>query len=184
MKTLSILMLALPFALACTPVVPAQGPAAEARDSFRFVGGGNATTARIVDPDLFWSSLGSVQTYNDGYRGMWRDELVSLRSHENVIEGFIGSARTELHVTPTPEGFRVDGLYRGALGELRVSPKSIIGNVGTGWVSVVRNEGEGYEYVPPAASVGNAQRALRLPDRFAELPRDRQALYLALVIGG
>lgn len=175
--------LGLSLLVGCTPVSPPKGPEAEARDSFRYVGNGQATTARIVAPDLLWSSNGRVQTFDDGYRGVWFEEVVDLRAHGNVIEGFIGSFRTELHITPVADGFRLDGLYRGGLGELHVTSKYIIGNVGAGYVGVVRNEGAGTQYTSPNAGVGGSQRALRLPERFAELPQERQALYLALVVG-
>lgn len=166
----------------CTPVSPPRGPEAEARDSFRFVGGGGATTARIVEPDLLWSSQGRVQTFEDGHRGVWGDEIVDLRTHGNVIEGFIGSFRTELHITPVRDGFRLDGLYRGGLGELHVTSRYIIGNVGAGYVGVVREDGA-RQYASQNAGVGGATRTLRLPETFASLPIERQALYLALVIG-
>ena len=182
MKTLAVVLLALPL-VACTPVNAPRGAEAEARDSFRFVGGGTATTARIIEPDLLWSSRGSVQTFGNGYRGRWSEEVVDLRTRENLVEGTIGAFRTELHITPTADGFRLDGLYRGGLGELHVTSKSITGNVGAGWISVVRAEGEGFKYTSANAGVGGYQRALTLPERFAQLPRERQALYLALVIG-
>ena len=180
---LKTLMFVVPFFVACAPVSPPRAPEAEAKDSFSFFGGGTATTARIVEPDLLWSSVGSVQTFGDGYRGRWKEETVDVRTRENLIEGTIGSFRTELHITPSADGFRLDGIYRGGLGQLQVTSKSITGTVGATWIGVVRKDGTGNEYASTNTGVGGELRALRLPAQFTSLPRERQALYLALVIG-
>lgn len=180
-----LLPLALLLVAACTPVNPPKSPEAERKDSFRFVGGGNSTTARIVEPDLLWSSLGRVQTFDDGYRGVWRDEIVDIRTREHVVEGFIGSLRTELHITPYEDGYRIDGLYRGHLGQLYVTSRRIAGSVGQGWVDVARLDGGRFGgYTNTSAGALPRQRALSLPEQFTSLPEERQALYLALVIGG
>ena len=180
---LKLLMLVVPFFVACSPVNPPKSPEAEAKDSFSFFGGGTATTARIVEPDLLWSSVGSVQTFNEGYRGRWKEETVDLHTRENLIEGTIGSFRTELHITPSADGFRLDGTYRGGLGQLEVTAKSITGTVGASWISVARKGGAGIEYTSQNTGLGGELRTLRLPAQFGSLPRERQALYLALVIG-
>lgn len=177
--------------LAVAVLVGACGSAAvhprpdDGKDGFRFVGGGTAHTARLIQPDLFWSADGEVQRFPDGYRGTWRGEPVDLRVHDGLIEGFVGSLRTELHLEPQEHGFFVRGIYRMQLGELWIGEDKIEGRIGVGTVSVVRVDARSYGGVmPERAGAPLRRRVLTVPEGFRNLPREEQALYLALLLGG
>jgi hypothetical protein len=114
---------------ACATALPANSPNAEPETmTLRTPGDLSHVTfdgARLFGPQ--------IEIARDGasYRGRSPHGLVDLRSHDDTIQGVVGSDRTELHLERfESDGFRVRGLNGGTLGELEVRSDRIVGQLG------------------------------------------------------
>ena len=79
---------------------------------------------RLFGPNI------EIVRYDNSYRGRVRELTVDLRFTENLIEGTIGNARTELYVERFPDGFGVRGLFGGRIGQFRMQSDRLEGRLG------------------------------------------------------
>jgi hypothetical protein len=147
---------------------------------------GALATATLDGTRIFGPEM-EVARYGDAYRGRTTRGVVDLRSRDGVIEGVVGSERTELHLENVDEGgFRVRGLNAGTLGELEVRADRVVGQLG-GCAYDLREASNacGARYSGQRVCRGLPEVAeLTLPPTVAALgPLDRAAL-LAILLGG
>jgi hypothetical protein len=135
---------------------------------------------RLFGPDM------QIVRYDNAYRGNLRALTVDLRVTENLIEGTIGNARTELHIDRFPDGFTVRGLFGGLIGQFRMQADRIEGRMG-GRAFVLRKSEEDpsvYRSITGAGELtGRGSTDLTLPASFATRPTEEQATLLALFLG-
>jgi hypothetical protein len=79
---------------------------------------------RMFGPDL------EVMRYDDAYRGKAFRKHIDLRVQEDLIEGVIDSGRTVLHIERFPDGFALQGMYAGHLGQLTLRRDRLEGHLG------------------------------------------------------
>ena len=146
---------------------------------------------RMFGPDL------EVMRYDDAYRGHAFRKQIDLRVQEDLIEGLVGSGRTELHVERYPDGFELRGMYAGNLGALIFRRDRLEGHLG-GRVFRLRSSASDpkvYESQtgPAEQAVPIVRRAvggihpgpteIALPSTFGSLPTEHQAAMLAIFLG-
>lgn len=146
---------------------------------------------RIFGPDT------EVTRYEDEYRGHAFRRSVDLRVQSDLIEGAVGNGRTELHVQRLDDGFAMQGLYAGNLGQLILRSDRLEGHLG-GRVYRLRanpNEPGVYESIRgPADAPGTRTTGaiagfsagpteVVLPTGFASLPPEHQGTLLAIFLG-
>jgi hypothetical protein len=156
---------------------------------------GNFDQVALDGPRMFGPDL-EVMRYDDAYRGHAFKKQVDLRVQEDLIEGLVGSGRTELHVERYPDGFELRGLYAGNLGLLIFRRDRLEGHLG-GRVFRLRSSAtdpQVYESssgpAEQAIAVPNAVAKLHpgpteiaLPSTFGSLPTEHQAALLAIFRG-
>ena len=127
-----------------------------------------------------------IVRYDNEYRGRVRDLIVDLRIRDNLIEGTIGNARTELYVDKFPDGFGVRGLFGGRIGQFRMQADLLEGRMG-GRAFVLRKSEEDptvYRSVAGAGQLtGRGSTEITFPASFATRPIEQQAALLALFLG-
>jgi hypothetical protein len=146
--------------------------------------------ARMFGPDL------EIMRYDDGYRGFAYRRQIDLRVQEDMIEGVVGSGRTELHVAKYSDGFQVHGLYAGNLGRLIFRRDRIEGHLGGRVLRLRSNSTDPLVYEsnsgPAEQSVALPRAPTRihsgptemvLPGNFGALPVEHQATLLAIFLG-
>jgi hypothetical protein len=146
---------------------------------------------RMFGPEL------EVMRYDDAYRGFAFRKAIDLRVQEDLIEGAVGAARTELHVERYPDGFHLQGLYAGNLSALSFRRDRLEGQLG-GRVFRLRssavdplvyesNSGPAEQAVPvprrAIAKIHSGPTEIVLPTRFGSLPMEHQAAVLAIFLG-
>lgn len=146
---------------------------------------------RIFGPDT------EVMRYEDEYRGHAFRRSVDLRVQSDLIEGAIGAGRTELHIERFEDGFAMQGMYAGNLGQLILRRDRLEGHLG-GRVYRLRaspTEPGVYEsYRGPADAPGHMTTGaiagfssgptqVVLPAGFAALPAEHQGTLLAIFLG-
>jgi hypothetical protein len=146
--------------------------------------------ARIFGPDT------EVMRYDDAYRGQAFRRQVDLRVQEDLIEGMVGSGRTELHLARYHDGFELHGLYAGNLGLLTYRRDRLDGHLG-GRVFRLRssatdplvyesNAGPADQAVALPRTIGRIHPGpteIALPNMFGSLPTEHQAAVLAIFLG-
>jgi hypothetical protein len=135
---------------------------------------------RIYGPDV------DVTRYDDTYRGNVRTLLVDLRVRENLIEGTVGNARTELHVQKLADGFGVRGLFGGRMGQFLMQSDRLEGRMGGRVLVLRRSENDPLVYRSVPGAGGLTQRGsteLTFPSTFLARPIEQQAALLAIFFG-
>ena len=145
---------------------------------------------RIFGPEF------EVMRYDDAYRGHAFRKQVDLRVQEELIDGMVGTGRTELHVERYPDGFELQGLYAGNLGVLTFRRDRLDGHLG-GRVFRLRSSATDplvYESIsgpaeqavlmPSVASpMHPGPTEIALPGNFGSLPIEHRAVVLAIFLG-
>ncbi len=178
------LALALPLAACAAPMPPNAPDQQPEVITLRTPGELLAVTidgARVFGPTI------EVARYGNAYRGRSATGVVDVRVENDMIEGTVGSARTELHVEKDEAGgFVVRGMNRGMLGELEVRSDRLVGRLG-GCSFDLRQASDacGKTYSGQAVcGDGPWSAELTLPPSVVSLePIDRAAL-LAIFLGG
>jgi hypothetical protein len=135
---------------------------------------------RIFGPHL------DITRYDEAYRGLLHRHIVDLRLRDNVLEGTIGNARTELYIHEYPDGFVVRGLYGGRLGQLHMRADKLVGRMG--WRAFVLHRAPDdplvYQSEANAGQVtARGPTELTLPPSFRDRPTEEKAALLALFLG-
>jgi hypothetical protein len=135
---------------------------------------------RIFGPNI------EVTRYGDTYRGNVRQLFVDLRITENMIEGTVANARTELRIEKFPDGFGVKGLFGGKIGQFLVQADRLEGRMGGRAFVLRKSETDPllYRSIVGAGEVtGRGSTELTLPASFFTRPTEQQAALLALFLG-
>ena len=172
--------------LACAASPPPNTPAEPQPETITLRTPGQLASATIEGTRIFGPEI-EVARYGDHYRGRSARGVIDLRSHDDTIDGVVGSARTELHLENVePEGFRVRGLNAGTLGELEVRNDRIVGQLG-GCAYDLREASNagGARYIGQRVCKGLPEPAeLALPPSVAALDPLGRAALLAIFLGG
>jgi hypothetical protein len=140
---------------------------------------GLSSSGHLIGPNLQLSPTAS------GYRGMTSTALVDLRSDGEHILGTINDRIIDLHLTVSPDGLLIRGMFGGHLGRLEATNQGIASNLGPCSYEL-EVKGQRYEgqracgrgltmpIVRPAA--------VELPPGFERLRPDRQAMLLAILL--
>jgi len=127
-----------------------------------------------------------IVRYDNEYRGRVRDLIVDLRVKDNLIEGTIGNARTELYVDRLPDGFGVRGLFGGRIGQFRMHADVLEGRMGGRAFVLRKSEDDSTVYRSIAGAgelTGRGSTEITLPVSFATRPIEQRAALLALFLG-
>ena len=139
-----------------------------------------------LEGDRMYGPYIEIVRYDNEYRGRVRDLIVDLRVKDNLIEGTIGNARTELYVDRFPDGFGVRGLFGGRIGQFQMQSDRLEGRMG-GRAFVLRKSEEDptvYRSIPGAGQLtGRGSTELTLPSSFANRPIEQQAALLVFFLG-
>jgi hypothetical protein len=139
-----------------------------------------------LEGDRMFGPYLEIARYDNAYRGHVRQLTVDLRLSENLIEGSIGNARTELRIERFPDGFAVRGLFGGRIGQFLMQADRLEGRMG-GRAFVLRKSEEDptvYRSIVGAGQLtGRGSTELTLPSSFAKRPTEQQAALLALFLG-
>ena len=118
----------LPVALSCsasTPQVPPSTPA----DSVTLISPSSVVQATVDGSRIFGAQVELARDQN-GLRGRGPLGVVDLRRESSALRGVVGGGATELHLERAGDGFSLQGLYSGELGNLEVGPDRIQGQLG------------------------------------------------------
>lgn len=135
---------------------------------------------RIFGPNI------DVTRYDDTYRGNVRQLFVDLRVRDNLIEGTVGNARTELRIERFPDGFGVRGLFGGRIGAFLLQSDRLEGRMGGRAFVLRRSEDDPLVYRSAAEGghlTARGSTELTLPSTFKTRPIEQQAALLALFLG-
>jgi hypothetical protein len=135
---------------------------------------------RIFGPNI------EVTRYDDAYRGNVRQLFVDLRLRENLIEGTVGNARTELRIDRFADGFGVRGLFGGRVGQFVLQSDRLEGRMGGRAFVLRRNEPGPLVYRSVATGgelTARGSTEVTLPPSFPERPIEQQAALLVLFLG-
>jgi hypothetical protein len=123
----------------------------------------------------------------NGYRGIADDQMVDLRSNGEHIQGTIHERVVDLHVSiPDEGGVRARGMFGGMLGRLEATPLAIVSSLGFCHYELyaIGQRYEGQRACGPSGRMPLVRPAIiELPAGFERLPRDRQAMLLAVLLG-
>ena len=134
---------------------------------------------RVFGPNI------DVTRYDDTYRGNVRTLFVDLRIRENLIEGTVANARTELHIEKFEDGFAVKGLFGGRMGQILLQGDRFEGRMGTRAFVLTKSDNP----LIYKSGVGAGQLSSRgsteftFPASFSARPVEQQAALLALFLG-
>jgi hypothetical protein len=171
---------------ACAAQPPPNAPRETPPETMTLRTPGQLTSATLDGTRLFGPDL-EVARYGDAYRGHSSLGVVDLRSRDDLIEGVVGSGRTELHLESVDaNGFRVRGLNAGKLGELEVRSDRIVGQLG-GCAYDLREASNacGARYSGQRVCKGLPEVAeLTLPPTVVALDPIGRAALLAIFLGG
>ncbi len=127
-----------------------------------------------------------IEVKKDGntYRGRSFVGTIDLRSDGEKIEGDMGSGRTELHVDAIPGGITAKGMISGAISDFDITETRFKGTIGPCNYDMGRNAQTGvwYEGASNCNGIGG-ETSIALPENFAQLPPDEQAVMLAVFLG-
>jgi hypothetical protein len=145
---------------------------------------------RIFGPEF------EVMRYDDAYRGHAFRKQIDLRVQEDLIDGMVGTGRTELHLERFSDGFELQGLYAGSLGVLTFRRDRLEGHLGG---RVYRLRSSATDPLVYESSSGPADQAvlipaavtslhagpteIALPGNFGSLPIEHRAAVLAIFLG-
>jgi hypothetical protein len=135
---------------------------------------------RMFSPEI------EIVRYDKEYRGHVRALTVDLRLSENLLEGTIGNARTELHIEKFPDGFGVRGLFGGRIGQFAMQGDRLEGRLGGKGFVLRRSESDPtvYRSISGAGELsGRGSTELILPASFAKRSTEQQAALLSLFLG-
>ena len=134
---------------------------------------------RLFGPNI------EIVRYDQDYRGQVRQLTVDLRVSENLIEGTIGNARTELRIERLPDGFGVRGLFGGRMGQFVLQSTRLEGRMGGRAFVLRKSEGDSiYRSIAGAGELSaRGSTELSLPPSLATRPIEQQATLLALFLG-
>jgi hypothetical protein len=180
----------------CAPAAPASAPPSGAQVDGHLVlrGLGATPTVAKLEGVRFYGPDGDVERFEDGWRGRWRGEVVDLRvSDGDRITGVVHGGIADLHVVRENDHDRLQGIFGGDLGSLRMDAREIDGTIGRRGLHVVRRDGPGAAgsvYTGVAGSGGAIRAAspvpvvdVELPAGFDGLPLVERAVWVALLIG-
>jgi hypothetical protein len=114
-----------------------------------------------------------------GYRGTAGAAVVDLNSSGEKITGVVGDRIVDLHVRVEGDEVHANGLFAGELGRLDAGPQAIFGYVGRCRYDL-RDAGARFEGTRTCG--GTYPASLDLPRELANLPADRRAMLLALLL--
>jgi len=139
-----------------------------------------------LEGERFFSPEIEIVRYDNEYRGHVRSLTVDLRLSENLLEGTIGNARTELHIEKLPDGFGVRGMFGGRIGQFAMQGDRLEGRLG-GRAFVLRRSEDNptvYRSIVGAGELsGRGSTELTVPASFAKRPPEQQAALLSLFLG-
>jgi hypothetical protein len=133
---------------------------------------------RVFGPNI------EVTRYDDAYRGTVRQLFVDLRIRENLIEGTVANGRTELHIEKFEDGFSVQGLFGGRMGNITLRADRFEGKMGGRVFVLVKSEDPlVYRSAPGGGELGRGKTEFTFPASFNARPVEQQAALLALFLG-
>ncbi|MET0593846.1 MAG: hypothetical protein ABW133_14180 [Polyangiaceae bacterium] len=135
---------------------------------------------RLFGPNI------DVTRFDDTYRGNVRQLLVDLRIRENLIEGTVANARTELRVERFPDGFAVRGLFGGRIGQFLVQGDRFEGRMGGRAFVLQRSESDPLLFLSGTEAgqlTARGSTELTFPASFSSRPVEQQAAILAIFFG-
>ena len=136
--------------------------------------------------DRLYGPYTDVTRYDDTYRGFVRQLLVDLRIRDNLIEGTVANARTELRVERFRDGFGVRGLFGGRIGQFLMLGDRFEGRMGGRAFVLQRSESDPLLYksgTDGGQLTARGSTELTFPASFASRPVEQQAAILALFFG-
>jgi hypothetical protein len=178
MRRLTTLALAFVSLIAsgCAARAPAAAPSTEPSNTLLLHMPGSMQHMTIEGDRMFGPQI-EVARYGTEYRGRAFGRIVDLRSSERLIEGSVGSARTELHLENYPDGFMLRGLYGGQLGAIEVRSDRVAGSVGAQAYDLRSACGD------TRFTSGYGPTELLVPASVMALPAPDRAAILAIFLG-
>ena len=135
MRRLTLILVGLTLGGASCSGSSGQAPAAAtpdsvAPDSVTLLSPSGVVQATVDGPRIFGAQVELARDKN-GLRGRGPLGVVDLRTKDGSIRGVVGGGPTELYVEREgDDGFAMRGLFSGVLGDLRVKPELIQGQLG------------------------------------------------------
>jgi hypothetical protein len=127
----------------------------------------------------------------DGYRGVLRGLSLELHAQPGRVFGHLGIQPVDLHVTFDGVVLEARGLFAGKLGGLALGPQSLKCSLGPCSYDFNRPEGREHLAGERACMTGRElamprilPAELDLPEAFAQLRPERQAMLLIMLLGG
>ena len=133
------------------------------------------TLEGLVGPDVQVSRLGTE------LRGRAFHQTVQLSWGSDRITGTVADGPVDLKVVSVGDGIRIEGLYAGLLGNLRISPHEIEGSVGACTYSL-RRVGERFEGQHGCRSHPIELANVVLPASLDALPAAERAAFLVVIL--
>jgi hypothetical protein len=146
---------------------------------------GETQEMRITTDGRVAGASFQLQATDAGYRGAVHSQIVELRSDGERIRGVVGDRIVDLHVRVDGDVMGANGLFAGRLGRITATPVSISSSFGPcryelqGDLRASKYEGS---RACMRAPLPFEPASVELPARFGELPADRRAMLLALLL--
>src|SRR5688500_17527534 len=119
-----------------------QTPPSAASDSVELVSPTSVIQATVDGPRIFGPQVELARDQN-GLRGRGPLGIVDLRKESGHLRGMVGGGSTELYLQSAGDnGFSLQGLYSGTLGNLEVRPDRIEGQLGRCQYNLRRSDSE------------------------------------------
>ena len=148
---------------------------------------GNTVQARLEGDRLYGADV-EVKKDAGTYRGHSGAGVVDLRATTSAegtkIDGDSGNGRTELYVTEIEGGVSAKGMIGGTVSHFDLTPSSFTGTVGSCTYDLRFSEqSRPYYEGNSRCTGGGGGTRVALPEKFAELPLDEKAVFVAVFLG-
>lgn len=178
---------ALAFALVTTACSAQKDPCAPepAVEHFTLRSPGGFDELALQGDRIFGPNI-DVTLFGDTYRGNVRQLLVDMRIRDDLLEGTVGNARTELHVERFPDGFAVRGLFGGRIGQFVMHGSRFEGRMGGRAFVLTQSESDPLLYQSGTEAgqlTARGSTELTFPASFTSRPVEQRAAILAIFFG-
>ncbi len=121
----------------------------------------------------------NVERFGDELRGTWRGAQINARLSPTRVTGIIDARPLDMHVDERDGVLSARGIVGGTREEIELTNDRLLVRVGSCGYDLTRAADATYR----GYRCGGAPAAIRLPEKWSDLPASERATYLALMLG-